>query len=149
MAQRAFAVLVLVLTAMAAGSAPSFARAEVISVHLAPSGDADGSGIAVLRFDPDAGRVCYTIVARDIGAPQEPAPGIGSAHIHGPLPAGGIAIDLDTVFRTTGTDTYVSNGCVAAGRAAIDAVLVNPERYYINVHNAQFPGGAVQGNLAG
>lgn len=149
MAQRALAVLVLVLAAIAAGSAPSFAQVEVISVHLAPSGDADGSGIAVLRFDSDAGLVCYTIVARDIGAPQEPAPGIGSAHIHGPLPAGGIAIDLDTVFRSTGTDTYVSTGCVAAGSAAIDAVLVNPELYYINVHNAQFPGGAVQGNLAG
>lgn len=149
MAQRALAVLVLVLTAMAAASAPSFARVDVISVHLAPAGDVDGTGIAVLRFDPDAGQVCYTIVARDIGAPQEPALGIGSAHIHGPLPAGGIAIDLDTVFRSTGTDTYVSTGCVAAGRAAIEAVLVNPERYYINVHNAEFPGGAVQGNLAG
>lgn len=149
MPQRVLAVLVLVLTAMASASAPSFAQVEVISVRLAPSGDADGSGIAVLRFDSEAGRVCYTIVARDIGAPQEPAPGIGSAHIHGPLPTGGIAIDLDTVFRSTGTDAYVSTGCVAASTAATEAVLANPELYYVNVHNADFPAGALRGQLGG
>ena len=72
---------------------------------------------------------------------------MGSAHIHGPLPATGIAIDLDTVFMAAGSSTYVARDCVSADSDTIDAVLANPRSFYVNVHNAEFPGGAVQGSL--
>jgi hypothetical protein len=72
---------------------------------------------------------------------------VGSAHIHGPLPTTGIAIDLDTVFMATGTSTYVARDCVSAASDTIEAVLANPELFYVNVHNAEFPAGAVQGSL--
>jgi hypothetical protein len=29
-----------------------------------------------------------------------------------------------------------------------DAIAANPANYYVNVHNAPFPGGAVRGQLA-
>ena len=72
---------------------------------------------------------------------------MGSAHIHGPLPATGIAIDLDTVFTATGTSTFIAKDCLSVTSDTIDAVLAAPELYYVNVHNAEFPGGAVQGSL--
>ncbi len=147
MAKRVLVVIAVVLTALVGGTSAAFAQVTVLTAQLAPSGDPDGSGIAIVRLDPDTDRVCYTIVVRDIGAPMEPAPGLGSAHVHGPLPSGAIAIDLDTVFMATGTDTYIASGCVSASGATIDAVLANPELFYVNVHNAQFPGGAVQGSL--
>lgn len=131
----------------ARGTSAASAQVGVITVHLAPSGDPDGSGVATLRLQPDQETVCYSIVVRDIGAPTEPAPGAGSAHIHGPLPAGGIAIDLDTVFRAAGSSTYVARDCVSADSEAIEAVLADPELFYLNVHNVEFPGGAVQGTL--
>ena len=147
MLKRVVAVVAVVLATLAGVSPAANAQIEVFTVHLAPSGDPDGSGIAVLRFDSDANVVCYTMVVRDIDAPMEPAAGIGSAHIHGPLPATGIAIGLAADFRTAGASTHIARNCVNASSATIDAVLANPQLFYVNVHNMQFPGGAVQGSL--
>jgi hypothetical protein len=147
MAQRVLVVVAVVLTTLVGGTSAAFAEVQVLRTHLAPSGDPDGSGVAIVRLDPDQDRVCYTIVVRDIDAPTEPAPGLGSAHVHGPLPSGAIAIDLDADFMATGTSTYIARDCVSAAGATIDAVLAHPELFYVNVHNVQFPGGAVQGGL--
>jgi hypothetical protein len=147
MLKRVLVMMTVVLAAFGAGSSPAFAKVQAFSVHLAPSGDPDGSGLAIVRLNPDQGLVCYSIVVRSIGAPMEPGPGVGSAHIHGPLPSTGIAIDLDTVFRATDTSTYIARDCLSVDSDIIDAVLANPELFYVNVHNAEFPGGAVQGSL--
>jgi hypothetical protein len=140
--------LVLVAVGAAAGHATA-TSVRVVTVMLAPTatGDPDASGVAVLRIDVDGQEVCYDIVVRDIDQPVEPSPGIGSAHIHGP--GGGIAVDLETQFRTTGTDTYIATGCASASADTIEAILTNPEQYYVNVHTASFPAGAIQGSLGG
>jgi hypothetical protein len=148
MLKRVVAVVAVVLATLVGASPAANAQTQVFTVHLAPSGDPDGSGVAVLRFDSDANVVCYTMVVRNIDAPMEPAAGIGSAHIHGPLPSPGIWIGLSADFQTAGASTHIARNCVSASSAAIDAVLANPELFYINVHNMQFPGGAVQGGLA-
>ncbi len=89
----------------------------MLTVHLAPSGDPDGSGVAVVRLDSERDLVCYSAVVRNISAPTEPAPGVGSAHIHGPLPATGIAIDLDSVFVGDGYREPTSPGTASAQTA--------------------------------
>ena len=147
MVKRVLVMMAVVLAALGAGSSAAFAEVPPFTDQLAPSGDPDGSGVANVRLDADQDLVCYSIVVRDIAAPAEPGPGIGSAHIHGPLPAEGIAIDLDTDFLATGTDTYIARDCVSSTSATIDMVLANPELFYVNVHNVEFPGGAVQGSL--
>ncbi len=147
MAKRVLLLMAVVLAAFGAGSPAAVAQVQVFTVHLTPSGDPDGSGVAIVRLDPDRDVVCYSIVVRNIGAPTEPGPGVGSAHIHGPLPSTGIAIDLDAVFMATGTSTYIARDCVSADSATIDALLANPQLFYVNVHNVEFPGGAVQGSL--
>ena len=143
-----FLGLVLVCTGVVAGQATA-TSVKVFTAMLAPTatGDPDGSGVAVIRIDVDNQEVCYDIVVRNIDEPVEPAPGIGSAHIHGP--GGGIAVDLETQFRTTGTDTYIATGCASASADTIEAILTNPEQYYVNVHTASFPAGAIQGSLGG
>jgi hypothetical protein len=147
MVKRVLVMMAVVLAAFGAGSSAAFAEVQAFTVKLAPSGDPDGSGVANVRLDSDQDLVCYSIVVRNIGAPTEPGPGVGSAHIHGPLPSSGIAIDLDTVFMATGTSTYIASDCVSADSDTIDAMLANPELFYVNVHNVEFPGGAVQGSL--
>ena len=100
-------------------------------------GDPDGSGTAWFWVNPGQGEVCYVLEVEDI----EPAT---AAHIH-IAPAGvpgPVVIPLDA--PTSGT----SSGCATADRSLLIDILVNPSAYYVNVHNADFPGGAVRGQLS-
>ena len=139
-------VVLALLGLVASTGQATAADITVFTVKLAPTGDPNGSGVAVLRVNLDKSQVCYTIVVRNIGEPVEPAPGIGSAHIHTAL-TGGVFVNLLTDFRSTGTDTYIATGCVSASTAQIQAILNNPDQYYVNVHTAEFRAGAIQGSL--
>lgn len=123
---------------------------QTFTVELEPSGDPDGSGTAELTVDLKTGTVCYDITVSGIGVPTEPVAGIGNAHIHSHPQGGAIAVDLDTQFAAVDgvEDTYQAIDCVSANRRALVDILLHPERYYINVHTVDNPGGAVQGDLA-
>jgi hypothetical protein len=41
-----------------------------------------------------------------------------------------------------------SSGCTSADPSLIKAIIQHPENYYVNVHNADFPGGALRGQLS-
>lgn len=155
-ASRTLLGLLLVLASLLAIAAPAAAaRSEARSIvfHVPLSGDAatdpDGRGEAVLRFNPVTGTLCYVIVVRGIGEPTEPAPGIGNAHIHGPLPGTGIAAHLETEFAQAGAaDVFVAADCVSVDPATLEAILLDPSLFYVNVHTAEFPGGAIAGTLS-
>jgi len=40
-----------------------------------------------------------------------------------------------------------SSGCATVDRALAKDIRQNPEDYYVNVHNAEFPAGAIRGQL--
>jgi hypothetical protein len=100
-------------------------------------GDADGFGVAIISVDPDSNRVCWLLVVRRIVLPAT------AAHIHLAPPGspGPIVVPLDPAPNEQG----ISFGCVIDADA--DAIAANPSAYYVNVHNAPFPGGAVRGQL--
>ena len=100
-------------------------------------GDPGGSGTAVLRLNPGQEQICYTLIVSNI-APAT------AAHIHVAPPnvAGPVVVAL--VPPTSGT----SSECASAGRALIQAIIQHPEQYYVNVHNAQYPAGALRGQLS-
>jgi CHRD domain len=153
------AALVLGLTVAAPASAviddgarptePAFTPQTFI-VDLEPSGDPEGSGTAELTVDLGRANVCYEITVTGIGAPTEPAAGIGNAHIHSYAQNGAIAVDIETQFGAVAdaADTYEATGCVTATRRDLVDILLHPEQYYVNVHTVEFPAGAVQGDLA-
>jgi CHRD domain len=114
----------------------------------AVTGDPDGRGKAEFIFDTEQGTVCYEIEVEGIAAPVEPGPGVGSAHIH-VLPTGGIAVNLQADFQPDNSDEFKASGCVQVASALLQAILANPEQYYVNIHNADFPGGALAGLLSG
>lgn len=146
-ARLALLALVSLLVVVAPTPAAAGDDARKVVFHVALSGDdPEGAGVAVLRFDPESNELCYVIHVRGIGEPVEPAPGIGSAHIHF---AGGIAVNLQTEFRQSGNaDVFHARACIPVDAATLEAILANPAAYYVNVHTVEFPGGAIAGTLA-
>jgi hypothetical protein len=99
-------------------------------------GDPDGTGQATIRVNPGTGQLCYTLRVSGI------APAL-AAHIH-EAPAGSAG---DVVFPLMAPTSGMSEGCFAISREQAMELIRNPEDYYINVHNAEFPGGALRGQL--
>jgi len=100
-------------------------------------GDTDGSGTATITVNPGQKRVCYKLSVSNI-APAT------AAHIHEAAPTAAGPVKVTLGAPTSGT----SSGCVTVTRALALEILRRPADYYVNVHNAAFPGGAVRGQLA-
>ena len=100
-------------------------------------GDPDGSGTATLTVNPGLGQICYELTVSGI-APAT------AAHIHigSVTEAGPVVVPLDP--PTQGT----SSGCVSVSRELALEILKHPSNYYVNVHNAEYPAGALRGQLS-
>lgn len=101
------------------------------------TGDPDGTGTATLRINPGSGQLCYSIRVSGI-APAT------AAHVH-EAPAGSAGPVTVGLQAPTGGS---SNGCINIGREEALEIIRDPSAYYVNVHNAEFPGGALRGQLA-
>jgi hypothetical protein len=110
------------------------------------TGDTEGTGKAEFELIPEHGEICYEIEVQGIAEPTEPGPGVGSAHIHF-VADGGIAVDLDAEFEPKGDDKFKATGCVDVDDELLSDIIDDPEAYYVNVHNLEFPGGALAGLL--
>ena len=99
-------------------------------------GDADGIGAANLTLNPGQAEICYELEVSGIAPARAAHIHVGSADESGPVVVGLAA-------PTSGA----SSGCVEADRELILAIIRNPDNYYVNVHNADFPAGAVRGQL--
>jgi len=105
--------------------------------HEAPGpGDPDGKGKARIRLDLENSEVCWNLRVKDI---EEAT----AAHIH-IAPRG---VPGPVVVPLSAPSSGRSSGCTAADSALIMDILENPAEYYVNVHNAEFPAGAVRGQL--
>ena len=102
-------------------------------------GDPDGLGQATILTDTEQGEVCYEITVANIALP------VTAAHIHAgsPFEAGPVVV---TLFEGTDEDGFLS-GCVSADPAVLAAIQRQPWDYYVNVHNVEYPAGAVRGQL--
>ncbi len=100
-----------------------------------PPGDPDGSGSAtIIVIPPDT--ICYVLTAQGI----EPAT---AAHIHRGEPGVAGPVVLPLAPPTNG----VSGGCSHADPELVSGLQENPGGYYVNVHNAEYPDGAIRGQL--
>lgn len=99
-------------------------------------GDPDGTGTALLHINPGQQEVCFTLTVSNIAPATAAHIHIGTATQAGPVLVGLAA-------PTTGS----SSGCVSLSRESAIDIIQNPENYYVNVHNEQFPAGAIRGQL--
>jgi hypothetical protein len=122
-----------------------------------PAADPDGSGKAIVDVDVSGGEVCFDIKFDAIGTPTR-------AHIHeqvagvnGPIvvtfwelripPADPGAPASDPRNDTLEAKRRLSGCTDVADAALLQRIVDNPAGFYVNVHNARFPGGALRCQL--
>ena len=120
--------------------------AEECNTSVTPTvcgvGDPDGSATGSITVNVGQDRVCWQFTNVTNVAP------VNRGHIHR-APAGsngGIVVDFFNV--AAGTHGPLT-GCTTTplGRELLLDIIRNPSSFYLNLHNADFPGGAVRGQL--
>ncbi|AKM11582.1 hypothetical protein AB433_05970 [Croceicoccus naphthovorans] len=106
----------------------------LLGANEVPEGDPDGRG-QFMGWVKD-GQLCYRLMVNKIDAAT-------MAHIHtAPAGANGpVAVPLEAPA------TGKAEGCADVDADLLAAMLASPADYYVNVHNAEYPGGAVRGQL--
>jgi hypothetical protein len=99
-------------------------------------GDPDGSGTARVWVNPGTDVVCYEITVMNVD-------GAVAAHIHH-APAG---VNGPVVVPFAAPTAGTSSGCVDVARELARDIVKHPADYYVNVHTAVVPAGAVRGQL--
>lgn len=99
-------------------------------------GDTDGGGSATVRVNPGQTQVCYTLTVTGIDAATV-------AHIH----RGATGVAGPPVVTLDAPADGSSEGCATVSRDVAREIVQNPGGFYVNVHNAAFPNGAVRGQL--
>ena len=104
-------------------------------------GDPDGTGTAFITVNPGTREVCWSVEVEGVDLP------IVAAHIHeGDATVAGPPVIFVLPDGVSDADGSFS-GCDTVERSLALALIVTPENYYLNVHNAPFPGGALRAQL--
>lgn len=100
-------------------------------------GDTDGSGRAEISISDEFGQVCWDLNdIRGIGP-------ITAAHIH----LGAAGTNGPPVFTLRRANEGGYKGCTDGSEWQQDRIEGNPEAFYVNVHTAEYPNGAIRGQL--
>ena len=136
--------LALAGTATAQGDNPNNGGGKLVASLTGEAetqaGDADAAGLFEALVNPETERICYTITAGNIDKAT-------AAQIHSG--AAGETGDPVLTLDTPDGDDDDSEDCQDIDTGLAQALLANPESYYVNVRTAAFPGGAIRGQLAG
>jgi hypothetical protein len=136
--KRLYVSLFVVLSLLTLGSGGAPRVTTLSGAEEVPPADPDGTGFAAITLNVGQQTVCWELSVSNI----VPAT---AAHIHAAAAGvnGGIVVPLSP--PTAGA----SSGCaLGVAPTLIQAIIDHPELYYVNVHNAEFPGGAVRGQLS-
>lgn len=104
------------------------------------AGDPDGRAVGFAKLSGTTVRYAFSYSA--IAAPSA-----GHIHVGGVAQAGPIVVGF---FAAPGGLPAAINGVsgeVTADAALVEQIKANPGGYYLNLHNAEFPAGAVRGQL--
>ena len=126
------AALVVATGAMASQLKSNSLHATLLGKSETPKGDPDGRGTAEVTIT--GRRVCWEIKVSKVQT-------VLDAHIHKGAPgvAGPVVVPFGKVYK--------AKGCTTTTAALAAAIEKRPSAYYVNVHNAKYPGGALRGQL--
>ncbi len=123
--------------ALAAASATTKTfTTPLLGSNEVPKGAPKGSGKAVITLNHATGKVCWTFSAiKGISK-------VNASHIH-KAPKGKSGPVVVAFF----TGALKLKGCVKASKSLISAIDKTPTAYYVNIHTAKYPAGAIRGQL--
>ena len=133
----AAAALAITLPFLPAGATTTTTelQADLTGANEVPPADPNGTGeVHVFSAAGHPDTLCFVMFVDQIGKPT-------MAHIH--RGAAGVVGPVRVPFKTPTNGQ--SAGCVTTTLAT--RILANPQNWYVNVHNARFPGGAIRGQL--
>ena len=110
---------------------------EVSPTGQKKAGDPDGKGSASAIYDE--GKLCFALTVKNIGEPT-------GAHIHRGTSRKNGAVVVPLTPPADG-DPGASSGCVDVAADVARSILRNPHRFYWNVHTAEYPAGAIRGQV--
>ena len=100
------------------------------------AGDPDGSGSAVVSVHPGRWLVCVTLTTSGVDIPT-------SVHLHEAS-----APSTDPIIVGPAPAGEGSPHCVAPGKEVVRSINTGRGDHYVEVHNAEFPDGALRGRLS-
>lgn len=118
---------------LAAQAKPVKLGATLSGANEPGGGDTDGAGTFEVEIDADAGDFCYTVTSSKIAAPT-------AGHIHTGV-AGANGAPVVTI------DPKGNDDCLAVEPDVLKPIVANPAGFYVNLHTADFPNGAIRGQL--
>jgi CHRD domain len=138
--RRALIGVVIVVVSLVAVFGASARPAASTKLEATLNGKAEGApktnkGKAEVTLNAATGKVCWDFrLAKIDGKPTQ-------AHIH--KGKAGVAGNVVVPFGAS----YKRQGCTSATKSLVKAILKSPGSYYVNVHNAKHPAGAMRGQL--
>jgi len=113
--------------------------ANLSGVEEVPPGDEDGTGTSHVFLIPETEEVCFTITVTGITLPAT------AAHIH--VGEAGVAGDIVVPLAPPDEAGWAAGCTTGVDPVLIQTIADQPAGYYVNVHNADYPAGAVRGQL--
>ncbi len=130
--------------AVVAGAAPASARTTAYPgafMDTQQEGGVPDTGAAgIFSFRIKDGQLCYTLVVRHLTAPAV------AGHIH--QGAAGVNGPVVIPLVVKPANTFAEITCVTPTAPGIlDKIAADPSAFYVNVHDATYPGGEIRGQL--
>ena len=110
--------------------------AALSGANEVPPGDPDGVGTAHISINDATNQICTHLEVRNISA-------VTAAHIH----QGRAGTNGPPVVTLDPPDDDDSNDCDVVADALLDSIVRDPASFYVNVHTADFPNGAIRGQV--
>ena len=112
-------------------------NATLLGSNQVGGGDPDGYGKAEISISDAFGQVCYEI--KDVRGIDTPT----AAHIH----FGKAGTNGPPVLALTQSNEGTWQGCKDGSEWTQNRLQGNPQDFYVNVHTAAYPNGAIRGQL--
>ncbi|HYC94918.1 MAG TPA: CHRD domain-containing protein [Sphingomicrobium sp.] len=110
--------------------------ANMTGANEVPPADPDGVGTARISTDDATNRICTRLEVRNISA-------VTAAHIH----RGRAGVNGPPVITLDAPDDDDSDDCDDVPDALLDEIRRSPADFYVNVHTADYPDGAIRGQI--